>query len=183
MPLELQVIRANEFLRLDAQEHLDFAASKKTLQELAHACRKRGLDRALLDLRALPVPEKPLFTPAQLAALVDTFREAGFGRHQRLAILYRIDPHGGARLFAFIGRIRGWQVRAFAEFEEALHWLSDMQADPRKCEGGEVPITIGKQRGGARKLPVAASGDGGGGKVTPRPGKASDSLSRRAIHG
>src|SRR5262245_32806855 len=150
MPLELQVIRANEFVCLDAHEHLDFAASKQALQELAGACRKRGLDRALLDLRAMPVPEKPLFTPAQLAALMDTFREAGFGRQQRLAVLYRSDPHGGARLFAFIGRIRGWQVRAFTEFEEALHWLSDAQSRPKEGEEGRVPITIAKPRSGAK---------------------------------
>ena len=182
MPLELQVIRASEFLRLDAQEHLDYAASRRTLQELAHACRKRGLDRALLDLRSLPVPAKPLFTPTQLAALVDTFREAGFGRHQRLAILYRVDPHGGARLFAFLGRIRGWQVRAFGEFEEALHWLSDLQADSRKCEGGDVPIRMAKSRGGARKLPVAVSNAGVGGKAAPRSGKVPGSHPRRTVH-
>src|SRR5882672_10912088 len=103
MPVELQVIRAGEFVRLDADEQLDFAASRKALQSLAWACQKRGLDHALLDLRALPVPAKPSFTPTQLAALVATFREAGFGRHQRLAVLYRSDPHGGARAFAFIG--------------------------------------------------------------------------------
>jgi hypothetical protein len=51
MSAELQVIRANEFVCLDANEHLDFEASKKALQELAQACRKRGLNRALLDLR------------------------------------------------------------------------------------------------------------------------------------
>jgi hypothetical protein len=140
MPLELQIIRASEFVRLGARGHLNFQASKDALQELAHACRKRGVDRALLDLRELPVPPKPLFTPSELASLVETFREAGFARHQRLAVLYRSDPHHGARLFAFIGRIRGWQVRAFAEFEEALFWLSAEKA--RRLERGaqEVPI-------------------------------------------
>lgn len=179
MPLELQVIRANEFLRLDAQEHLDFAASRKTLQDLAQACRKRGLDRALLDLRALPVPEKPLFTPTQLAALVDTFRESGFGRHQRLAILYRIDLHGGARLFAFIGRIRGWQVRAFGEFEEALLWLSGERKRSAGCQEGEVPIRITGRRGGATKVPLPVSEGASGGAASSRPGKTPDPRSRK----
>jgi hypothetical protein len=56
-----------------------------TLALLARACRKRGLDRALLDLRALRIPARPRFTPAEPSALVETLREAGFGRHQRLA--------------------------------------------------------------------------------------------------
>src|SRR5688572_19254617 len=120
MPLELQIIRASEFVRLSPQEHLDFETSKNALALLAIACRKREVDRALLDLRQLPIPPKPLFTPAQLAALVDTFREAGFSRRQKLAVLYRTDRHHGARLFAFIGTFKGWRVRAFGDFEAAL---------------------------------------------------------------
>jgi hypothetical protein len=151
MPIELQLIRASEFVALDANETLDFQASKQALQALAHACRKRGLDCALLDLRALPVPEKPLFTPTQLAALIATFREAGFGRQQRLAVLYRSDPHGGARMFAFIARIQGWQVRAFEEFEEAFHWLSGATpARSTRLEAG-VPIPITKRSAQPKK--------------------------------
>jgi len=125
MPVDLQVILASEFVRLDASEHLDFEASKKVLQAMAQACLKRGVVRAMVDIRAIPAPPKPAFTPSQLAALVGTFWEAGFGRGQRLAVLYQEDPHGGARTFAFIGRMYGWQVRAFSEFEQAFHWLSE----------------------------------------------------------
>jgi hypothetical protein len=58
MPIQLHVIRASEFVRLDSQEYLDFEASKQALQGLARACRKRGLDRAMLDLRRLALPAK-----------------------------------------------------------------------------------------------------------------------------
>src|SRR5262245_39164333 len=118
MPVELQIIRASEFVRLGAKGQLNFEASTEALATMAHACRKRGVDRALLDLRELPTPPKPLFTTSELGALVGTFREAGFSRRQRLAVLYRNDPHRGARMFAFIGIMRGWQVRAFGDFEE-----------------------------------------------------------------
>jgi hypothetical protein len=155
MPLELQVIRASEFVCLDAHEQLDYEASKLALQSLAHACRKRGLDRALLDLRALPIPAKPLFTPTQLAALIGTFRQAGFGRQQKLAVLYRTDPHGGVRTFAFIGRIQGWQVRAFDEFEEAFHWLSEETARQTRRRENEIPIPITKRQTELKKLPVS----------------------------
>jgi len=107
MPLELHVIRASEFVRVDAHEHLDFEASAKALQALAQACRKRGLGCALLDLRAVPVPDKPLFTTKEIAALVLTFRDAGFSVEQRLAVLYHQDVYGGIRDFAFISRIGG----------------------------------------------------------------------------
>jgi hypothetical protein len=141
MPFELQVIRATEFVRIGPQGRLDFKTSKKTLATLAQACRKRGLDRALLDLRSLPVPAEPLFTPAELAELVGTFREVGFGPRQSLAVLYRSDPHHGARTFAFISRMRGWRVRAFEDFETALLWLSAAETEKRsRPEGQGIPI-------------------------------------------
>jgi hypothetical protein len=144
MPLELQLIRASEFVRLGPDDHLNFEASKEALQLLARACWKRGLDRAMLDLRALPVPPKPIFSPSQLAALVDTFREAGFTKHHRLAVLYRADVHGGARMFAWISRMQGWQVQAFGEFDEALLWLSATDGQEAADSDQEVPIKLSK---------------------------------------
>ena len=144
MPVELQIIRASDFIRLGADELLDFEESKKTLQLLAQACRKRGLDRALLDVRAIPVPAKPRFTSVELAALVGTFREAGFSRQQRLAILYQQDPHRGARKFAFISRMRGLQVQAFNDFETAVNWLWEEPHSPveHRERGTPIPVTI-----------------------------------------
>jgi len=143
MPTDLQIIRAKEFVRLGAHEHLDFEASKEALKVLAHSCRKRGLDRALLDLRDLPIPRTRLFTSAQLAELVGTFKEAGFTRRQRLAVLYKTDPHQGVRMFAFIGTFKGWHVRAFPEFEAALLWLSAETRSESEPAGEEIPIQTG----------------------------------------
>jgi hypothetical protein len=147
MPFELQVISATEFVRIGPQGRLDFKTSKETLARLAQSCRTRGLDRALLDLRSLPVPDKPLFTPAELAELVETFHEVGFGPRQRLAVLYRHDPHHGARTFAFISRMRGWRVRAFEDFESALLWLSAAGTEKRsRPEGPGIPIQFAGPR-------------------------------------
>jgi hypothetical protein len=124
MPLELQIIRASEFIRLGAQGHFDLPASKAALAELARACRQRKLERALMDLRALRPGPRPVFSREDLLTLVKTFCEIGFTRSLRLAILYHSDPHRRARLFAFLSTLHGWNVRAFAEFEKALLWLS-----------------------------------------------------------
>jgi hypothetical protein len=146
MPTELQIIRASEFIRLDPQRHLDFESSKEALRVLAVACRLRGIDRAILDLRGLPIPARRLFTTAELAALVGTFREAGFTRQHRLAVLYLRDPHGGARMFAFISFMRGWQVRAFSEFEPAFVWLSEKKDKRPALRGRSVPIEFREPR-------------------------------------
>ena len=155
MPLELQIIRAHEFIRMGAQGRFDVAASKAVLADLARACRKRGLHQALLDLRALKPGPVPVFKPKDLVMLVSTFYDIGFNKKDRLAVLYSSDPHRRARLFAFISRIKGWSVGAFQNFEEALAWLaanghSDaMESDPRKQK---VAIKITRARS-SRPLP------------------------------
>jgi hypothetical protein len=145
----------SDFVRVDADEQLDFDASKKALQSLAQACHKRGLERALLDLRAVPVPNRQQFTTTELATLVSTFREAGFTRQQRLALLYHHDVYGGVRNFAFISRMRGLEVQAFSDFETALQWLSEEKVPKGEAQPAEVPIPISQPLDESKKVPVA----------------------------
>ncbi len=134
MPMELQIIRAQEFIRLGPQGHFDMKASKAVLAQLAAACCKRGINQALLDLRSLQPGPKPVFTPNDLVTLVNTFREVGFTRQQRLALLYGSDPHHRARLFALFAKLRGFKVQAFDSFEEAVFWLSESGAPEVETE-------------------------------------------------
>jgi len=150
MPTELHIIRASDFIRLGAKGDFDMDASKAVLWELANACRKRGIDQAMLDLRALEPKPKPVFSPTDLAKLVNTFREVGFTHQQRLAILYSSDPHHRARMFAFIGTLRGWHVAAFGNFEEALEWLSDEAASDTEARAGEE-VKIKRSSDGANR--------------------------------
>jgi hypothetical protein len=154
MPIELQIIRAHEFIRLGAHGRFDVAASKAVLTELAAACHKRGIDRALLDLRALHPGPKPVFTPNDLATLVKSFGEFGFTRNQRLAVLYESDPHFRARLFAFIGTLRGWTVQAFASFEDALHWLSSDETSRAHLPAVDrkIPVRLLKATASPQKI-------------------------------
>ncbi len=144
MPTELQIIRSQEFIRLGAQGHFDLKASQAVLTQLAGACCKRGINQAMLDLRALHPGPKPVFSPNDLVKLVNTFKEAGFTRRQRLAVLYGSDPHHRARLFSFIATLRGWNVRAFDDFEKAVIWLSH----------GEVPQVEAESTTRSKKIPV-----------------------------
>jgi hypothetical protein len=143
MPLDLQIIRASEFVRMGAEGHFDLNASRAALSELAAACLKRGVNRALVDLRKLHPQPKPIFTPDDLASLINTFREMGFTKEHRLAVLYTEDPHHRARDFAFMSRLRGWHVCAFDDFEAALNWLSGEEedlADYVLARGESVPV-------------------------------------------
>ncbi len=150
MPLKLEIIRASEFVRVGPEGHFDLAASKAALSTVAKACRKRGIQHAVLDLRALQPGPKPVFSPADLLELVTTFPNVGFTRQLRLAILYRSDPHKRARLFAFLSTMHGWNVRAFGDFEEALHWLStDDECETQPPEpDSEEPIAVKVRQAG-----------------------------------
>jgi hypothetical protein len=149
MPLQLQIIRAHEFIRVGARGRFDVAASRAALADLARACRKRAVHQALLDLRAVKPGPVPVFKPTDLVTLVSTFHAIGFTKKHRLAVLYTADPHRRARLFAFISRMKGWNVGAFQNFEEALTWLADnepsadLESDPRQLK---IPIKITRAR-------------------------------------
>ncbi len=142
MPIELQIIRAREFIRLGAHDRFDLAASKAALAHLVNACRKRRINQALLDLRAVQPGPTPIFSARDLTALVGTFREIGFSTDQRLAVLYTSDPHRRARLFAFLSMLHGWNVAAFERFEDAVIWLAEEDTlDLESCaKTSAVPI-------------------------------------------
>jgi len=152
MPIELQIIRACDFIRVGAHGRFDFAASKLALADLANACHKRGINQAMLDLRALKPGPEPVFSPADLASLVYTFHEMGFSKKHWLSVLYSADPHHRARLFAFISRMRGWNVAAFDNFEQALLWLANGRLDEPDLHASIVqPVPMKIQERPARK--------------------------------
>ena len=155
MPLELQIIRASEFIRLGAQGRLDLAASREMLKLLARACWLRGISRALLDLRDVRPAPTPVLSSRDLEVLVNAFCRMGFSEQLRLAVLYSVDPHRRARQFAFMTALRGWNVTASDNFEEALLWLSKETRSERVKEAGgqEIPIQV---KGTATAQPAQA---------------------------
>lgn len=120
MPLEVQLIRAKEFIRVGPQGKLDLERSRVILESLATACQKRGIERAMLDLRGV----RSEFGPEELAECIRMFREIACPHIQRLALIHAGDPHRRVRTLALIASLRGWSVRAFEDFETAFDWLA-----------------------------------------------------------
>jgi hypothetical protein len=156
MPMELQIIRAADFMRLGPTGSIDLEASRRYLKELARACRRRGVSRALVDVRGLVPKPKPQLSPGDLESLVDCFTEMGFRESDRLAILYSRDPHHGARTFAFLGSLQGWNVEAFSDFESALNWLSENSDDDERVRMGRHGAKITHRTGNSRNRKQAA---------------------------
>lgn len=120
MPMEVQLIRAREFIRVGPQGKLDLQNSRTILESLTAACRRRGIERAMLDLRDVWSD----FGPEELAAILRMFGEIGFPHIKRLALLHSGDPHRRVRVLALLASLRGWSVRAFDNFEAAFEWLA-----------------------------------------------------------
>ena len=96
MPMELQIIRGCEFVQLGPRGEFDLDGSRAILATLARTCRRRGINRALLDLR----DTRTNLTPKQLSTLIDAFREIGFTLYDRLALLHAGDRYHRARTFS-----------------------------------------------------------------------------------
>jgi len=149
--LEVQLIRAREFIRVGPQGHLDLGRSRAILCKLTAACRKRGIRRALLDVRDL----RSNFGPEELSELIRMFKDIGLPHVRRLALLHSGDPARRVRTLAMIASLRGWEVRAFGDFESAFAWLaltdtkSDSKADRRiththPADGHKIEIKTGE---------------------------------------
>ena len=137
---------------MGAQGHFDLEASQAVLKQLATACRKRGIHQALLDVRALQPGAKPVFSPKDLVALVETFDQVGFKREDRVAVLYGADPHHRASLFSFAATVHGWQVQAFKDFERAVFWLAAAELESATSATTATETTSRPKRVPVRQL-------------------------------
>jgi len=152
MPIELEIIRAAEFIRVGTQGHFDLTASCAVLSKITTACKRRGIERALVDVR----DSVANLNPTELAALVNVFRDIGFSRDQRLAILHAEERSHRPRMFAFISRMKGWNVRAFGDFEQAMYWLSSEQLHPlpKSASTHRKQVAVNHDAGDTKSVPI-----------------------------
>lgn len=120
MPCSLHIVKTSDFVRLHADGRFDFESSKKVLASVARACLERGVDCALIDIRDA---ERSLKIE-ELYRLAQAFQEVGFRQNQRLAVLHRYNAAERAEIFAMFAHARGWNVRAFDHYEEAIEWFT-----------------------------------------------------------
>ena len=123
MPFQLSIVRAGEFIRAGSNGRLDLDETRRILLSLADALVRRGVDRAILDLRKNTI--EPPLTYTQLYDLARTFQLAGFGPKHKLALLVQPNKYDKAQFFAICVSGRGWNCHPFDQFEDALEWLSE----------------------------------------------------------
>jgi hypothetical protein len=120
MPYNLHIVQPSDFIRLDARGKPDLVESRRALEGIAKLCVERGTDCALLDVRNV----KGNMSLTDLYTLAKTFNEMGFNEKHRLAVLHRYEAGERAEMFAMFASSRGWNVRAFENYEQAIEWFS-----------------------------------------------------------
>ena len=119
MGFNLQVVKTNDFVRFDGHGKLDLEQSRRALERLATACVTSGANCALLDVRDM----RTELGLVDFYNLISAFHAMGFRHNHHLAVLHRYNGGDKAEFFALCASSRGWNVRAFDEFEHAVEWF------------------------------------------------------------
>lgn len=122
MPFDLRIIRIEEFFHTDARTTpIDLEAAYALLAQVVKESRERGIYRVLIDARGNPTG----LSIADMYDLVGDFQRYGLTPDHRVAVLrVRPDALERARYLEALAAARGFSVRAFSEFEDALDFLN-----------------------------------------------------------
>ena len=119
MAVDVRIIPIKEFLRSDVSGNLDLERSLTILRSLVEECKNHKVDRILIDTREA----------TSNASMLDVWTLARkltySGLRARLAVVNR--PKDGFDRGAFLelcAMNRGYELKAFRDFEAAFTWLN-----------------------------------------------------------
>jgi hypothetical protein len=120
MDLNIRLIHSRDFIKLTPTGELDLKASKRLLLEIARENASPGQYDILIDHRQATAH----LSLTDVTELVQVMIEHRESFRSRLAILTR--PEATLELAKFLvlyAGNRGFRVRAFRDFEDAMNWL------------------------------------------------------------
>jgi len=119
MVSNIRIIRAQDFIKATPEGPLDLKRSKELLVEIASASAPEDGCKIVLDTRKAQ-PGMRTTDLWYLAAELSIVRKA-FSR--RTAVLCPLEGFDNAEFFALCAQNRGFQIKAFTSFEDAIEWL------------------------------------------------------------
>ncbi len=121
--LKLHIIKAGEFIESSPTGDLDLKGSKDGLAQIAALGSDLQEYTVLIDLRDI----KSQLTTSQIHELGTDLSQYGDTFRRKTAMLVRPDKDiNQARFFEDVAQNRGFSVRVFTVFEEAIRWLSEI---------------------------------------------------------
>jgi hypothetical protein len=125
MPTDVRVILAKDFIRATSAGELDLESSKKALEDVASAAAQLVDYVILLDTRRARVQMSVMdlwHLAADLGNLRNTF-------YRKTAVLCPVERFDDAAFFALCSENRGFRIKAFTSFEDAMNWLIGIAPD------------------------------------------------------
>jgi len=119
MATNIRIIHAHDFIKATPEGTLDLENSKKLLVEIAADSSTSGDHEILLDTR-MAQSAMSATDLWYLAAELISFRKA---LSRKTAVLCPLDRFDHAAFFALCAQNKGFRVRAFTSFEDAMEWL------------------------------------------------------------
>ncbi|HEY7533296.1 MAG TPA: hypothetical protein VH681_11010 [Nitrospiraceae bacterium] len=121
MAFDMRVIPISEFLRTDVSGTIDFEASRAILRELLAVCAQHNVRHILIDTREASSKA----TSVDVWSLANDLGNLGVSTTHRIAILNRPkDDFDRGAFLELCATNRGYQLRAFRDFELAFTWLT-----------------------------------------------------------
>ncbi len=120
MPSNIRIIHTHDFIRAAPEGRLDLGESEKMLMEIASASAHLVDYEIILDTRKAQVEMSATdlwYLAAELSKLRGTFFK------KKIAVLCPLARFDQAGFFELCAQNRGFQVRTFTSFEDAIEWL------------------------------------------------------------
>ena len=127
MPTNIRIIHAHDFLKVTPEGRLDFGSSKELLIAVATVTTPLVNHEIILDTRTV---QSEMFSTDlyKLVTELGNYRKAFSKKIAVLCPLHRITQ---ADFFAYCAQDRGFQVKAFTSYEDAIDWLTEAHEHPR----------------------------------------------------
>lgn len=125
MATDIRLILAKDFVRATSEGELDLETSKKILKGIASVTADLVDYEILLDTRKADVKMSVTdlwYLAAELSNLGKAFR-------RKTAVLCPVERFDDAAFFALCSENRGFRIKAFTSFEDAMNWLIGIAPD------------------------------------------------------
>jgi hypothetical protein len=119
MPVNVKVIRTQDFVKASAMGVLDFSASKQALLDIASQISRAGEYEVLLDTRGAEV----VLSTTDIYDLGVALANHPSMRQSKIGLLAPMSDVDNARFLETVAQNRGVTIRAFTDFEQAITWL------------------------------------------------------------
>ena len=120
MPIDVKIVPAREFFRTKANGEFDLERTKEIFLAVFSKMKEAKVSEVVMDVREASTK----MTASEINELLSVLNHVGSWSTWKISIVYRPkDDWDRAKFFELGAQNKGYRVRAFQDFEEALAWL------------------------------------------------------------